>query len=155
MVVAQLSPEFTARLVDRWMELEKGVVPRLVVPQTYIEALEALLAAEKAKAALQQDNALLNTIIDNEFGYSSILRAAQQLGVSETVFKWPALKKATLAAGLEIKRVPSPRYAYQNLYPIVAFERCYPQFDFSGLQPEAVAERSVKLLVGQVGLTAH
>ncbi|APX92578.1 hypothetical protein BWR19_06265 [Halomonas sp. 1513] len=42
-IVAQLSPEFTARLVDRWQELEEQVAqPKL--PQTFAEALR--LAAD-------------------------------------------------------------------------------------------------------------
>lgn len=45
-VVAQLSPEFTARLVDRWQELEAGVA---FVPRTFAEALR--LAADKAEEA--------------------------------------------------------------------------------------------------------
>lgn len=44
-VVAQLSPEFTAALVDRWQELENRNIPQL--PQTFAEALQ--LAADQAK----------------------------------------------------------------------------------------------------------
>jgi phage regulator Rha-like protein len=51
-VVAQLSPAFTARLVDRWQELESMQAPN--VPTTYIEALQALLESEKAKQEAQQ-----------------------------------------------------------------------------------------------------
>ncbi|EPS6319651.1 phage antirepressor KilAC domain-containing protein, partial [Escherichia coli] len=40
-VVAQLSPEFTARLVDRWRELEGATAK---IPQTFSEALR--LAAD-------------------------------------------------------------------------------------------------------------
>lgn len=47
-VVAQLSPEFTARLVDRWQELEAR--PAFVLPQTFSEALR-LLADETEKTA--------------------------------------------------------------------------------------------------------
>ncbi|MBC7201337.1 MAG: Rha family transcriptional regulator [Pseudomonas balearica] len=44
-VVAQLSPEFTARLVDRWQELEaKLAQPAFPIPQSFPEALR--LAAE-------------------------------------------------------------------------------------------------------------
>lgn len=50
-VVAQLSPDFTARLVDRWQELEqqaaKPTAPAL--PQTYLEALEHLVIAERSR----------------------------------------------------------------------------------------------------------
>lgn len=49
-VVAQLSPEFTAALVDRWQELESGRAPKL--PQTFSEALR--LAAEQAEQIEQQ-----------------------------------------------------------------------------------------------------
>lgn len=45
-VVAQLSPEFTARLVDRWQELEAAAVKPLV-PQSLPEALR--LAADLAE----------------------------------------------------------------------------------------------------------
>lgn len=37
-VVAQLSPQFTARLVDRWQELEEQVA-QPQVPQSFAEAL--------------------------------------------------------------------------------------------------------------------
>ncbi|BBB29357.1 Rha family transcriptional regulator [Neptunomonas japonica] len=44
-VVAQLSPEFTARLVDRWQELEEQLAPQ--VPTNFATALQ--LAADQAK----------------------------------------------------------------------------------------------------------
>lgn len=43
-VVAQLSPQFTAKLVDRWMELEKQVKPQFQLPTSFSQAL--LLAAQ-------------------------------------------------------------------------------------------------------------
>ena len=46
-VVAQLSPEFTAALVKRWDELERGVAPAMQIPQSFAEALQ--LAADQAK----------------------------------------------------------------------------------------------------------
>lgn len=47
-VVAQLSPEFTARVVDRWQELEaQAAVPVFQLPQTLPEALR--LAADLAE----------------------------------------------------------------------------------------------------------
>lgn len=45
-VVAQLCPEFTARLVDRWQELE-GLIATPVIPKTLPEALR--LAADLAE----------------------------------------------------------------------------------------------------------
>lgn len=49
-IVAQLSPEFTARLVDRWQELEAKQAP--AVPQTYAAAL--LEAGRLAQLAEEQ-----------------------------------------------------------------------------------------------------
>lgn len=46
-VVAQLSPEFTAALVKRWDELERGVAPAIQIPQSFADALQ--LAADQAK----------------------------------------------------------------------------------------------------------
>ena len=52
-VVAQLSPEFTARLVDRWQELEAAVAaPSFAIPTTLSGALR--LAAEQAELIEQQ-----------------------------------------------------------------------------------------------------
>lgn len=53
-VVAQLSPEFTARLVDRWQELENKQMPQ--IPQTLSEALR--LAADQAEQ-IEKQNLLL------------------------------------------------------------------------------------------------
>jgi phage antirepressor YoqD-like protein len=44
-IVAQLSPPFTARLVDRWQELESASMPAM--PQTYAQALR--LCADQAE----------------------------------------------------------------------------------------------------------
>ncbi|MBJ8388634.1 phage antirepressor KilAC domain-containing protein, partial [Citrobacter cronae] len=53
-VVAQLSPEFTARLVDRWQELEQA--QQQMIPQSFSEALR--LAADLAEQKQQLTNEL-------------------------------------------------------------------------------------------------
>lgn len=50
-IVAQLSPEFTARLVDRWQELEKQVA-QPQVPQSFAQALR--LAADTQEQLEQE-----------------------------------------------------------------------------------------------------
>jgi phage regulator Rha-like protein len=56
-IVAQLSPEFTARLVDRWQELEEQVHrAQHVIPQSLSEALR--LAADLAEMKAEADAAL-------------------------------------------------------------------------------------------------
>lgn len=51
-IVAQLSPEFTAALVDRWQELEKQQSGLFPIPSTLSEALR--LAADQADKIEQQ-----------------------------------------------------------------------------------------------------
>ncbi|PRH29635.1 phage antirepressor KilAC domain-containing protein [Burkholderia gladioli] len=50
-IVAQLSPEFTARLVDRWQELEEGSAASL--PKTFADALR-LAADQQERLEAQQ-----------------------------------------------------------------------------------------------------
>src|SRR5690625_854522 len=60
-VVAQLSPEFTARLVDRWQELEKKLQsPYGMVPKSFSEALRlaADLAEKNELLQLERDEAV-------------------------------------------------------------------------------------------------
>lgn len=58
-VVAQLSPEFTAALVDRWQELEAQVLPSPVhkIPQSFSEAL---LLAGTLQQKIEQDAPKVN-----------------------------------------------------------------------------------------------
>ena len=93
-IVAQLSPEFTARLVDRWQELEEQVHrAQHVIPQSLSEALRlaADLADMKAKAdaalaiAAPKAEALDRlTLADGSF---CIRDAAKTLQVKEKVLK--------------------------------------------------------------------
>lgn len=52
-VVAQLSPEFTARLVDRWQELE---AQQPAVPRTFADALRLAADQQEQIARLAHDN---------------------------------------------------------------------------------------------------
>jgi phage regulator Rha-like protein len=61
-VVAQLSPEFTARLVDRWQELENKNQP--VIPKNYPEALklayeQSLVIEDQSRRLVEKDNLIL------------------------------------------------------------------------------------------------
>jgi phage regulator Rha-like protein len=92
-VVAQLSPEFTARLVDRWQELEERAAPR--IPENYAEALQ--LAADQAR-----ENSRLIGVIELQApkvaairrlaaaeGAICITDAAKQLGIPPSkLFDW-------------------------------------------------------------------
>jgi len=142
LVISGYSVKYRLKIIDRWQELEKSN-PKL--PVNYIEALTALIESEKEKEIEKRKVAALSTIVDNEFGYSSILRAAKHIGVHENNFNWRPLKNQTLAMGLEVKKVPSPRFEYQNLYPLRAFEFCYPEYDFTELTPQKIIDEVVEI----------
>lgn len=64
-VVAQLSPQFTARLVDRWQELEAQAAPGFAIPTTLSGAL--MLAAEQAATIERQQAAIADAAPKVEF----------------------------------------------------------------------------------------
>lgn len=59
-IVAQLCPEYTAKLVDYWMATKNQVVQPVTLPLTYKEALLALVQAEEDKEllAIERDHAI-------------------------------------------------------------------------------------------------
>ena len=111
-----------------------------VLPQTYVEALEALLMSEKEKIRLaeellitqtalddaEEDVDRLSEVVDELFDYSSIIRIAKYNNVSEKLFNWRLLKSYSTINKLEVKKVPCPRYTTKNLYHHQAWRYCYP-----------------------------
>lgn len=92
-VVAQLSPEFTARLVDRWQELEKAVTSPIAIPQSLPEALR--MAADMAEQKEQLESQLAIAAPKADFvdryisasGSSGFREVAKLLRVNERLLK--------------------------------------------------------------------
>lgn len=99
-VVAQLSPTFTAALVKRWDELERGVAPTFQIPQTLGEALQ--LAADQAKQlelaapkvahydkVVDRHTLLTATQVGQKIGLSAIMlnRVLDEIGVYNNAHK--------------------------------------------------------------------
>ncbi len=99
-VVAQLSPEFTAALVKRWDELERGATPAIQIPQSFAEALQ--LAADQAKQlelaapkvahydkVVDRNTLLTATQVGQKIGLSAIMlnRVLDEIGVYNQAHK--------------------------------------------------------------------
>lgn len=119
-----------------FIECEKQL--SLKTPQTYLEALKALVATEEEKQLLLESNKQLETKVDNlstafmyESNWLSILKVSMHNKVSEKVFDWRKLKQASDKMGYEVKKMQSRRFKYQNLYHIDTFRVCYPQYNYN------------------------
>jgi len=99
-VVAQLCPEFTARIVDRWQQLEEQAAIGFAIPQNLPDALRlaADLADENAKLKAQLDAKPLQ--INN----TTSLRAADLLTKTVRAFRDGGMPKP-VALGLALDEV--------------------------------------------------
>ena len=135
-VVAQLSPVFTAALVDRWQELENANKP--AIPQTYAAALleAGRLALEVEKQAEQLAIAAPKVKIVDEYMNREALQNATQ--VAQT-FKMSAVKMNKLLSeigGVYNKSVKRGRAFCQSFIDsgfgkMVQNEIGYPQAMFT------------------------
>ena len=80
-LVARLSPEFTAAVVDRWQELESANYETFVVPKSLPDALR--LAADLAEEKMQLENQLAIAAPKAQF-VDSYVNASGSLGFRET-----------------------------------------------------------------------
>ena len=119
-VVAQLSPEFTARLVDRWRELEEAAVN---IPKTLPEALR--LAADLAEQKMQLENQLAIAAPKVEFAdrvgeASGILigNFAKVVGIGPNkLFAWMRDHKILIASGSR-RNVPMQEYMERSYFTV-------------------------------------
>lgn len=114
-VMAQLSPEFTARLVDRWQELEQQQqMP--AIPQTYAEALQ--LAADQAKQLEEQAPKVevYNRLAERTGDVNTTI-VAKQLGTSaRKLNQWMRDK------GIKWQNADLPMAGYMDWFNVVALD---------------------------------
>lgn len=151
-VVAQLCPEFTARLVDRWQELESQVSRKLMaLPENYLDALKALVESEEQKEliAKQRDHAIATKAEISDKKTATAMATAsvksrqaeklkEQIGESRNYasvkavekatggkFNWRELKKWCLAHGKKIKDIADANYGSVKIYHKDAWKAVY------------------------------
>lgn len=151
-VVAQLCPEFTARLVDRWQELESYVSKKLVaLPENYLDALKALVQSEEQKEliAKERDIAIATKAEIGERREATAMATAsvkskeaeklkEQLGESKNYasvkaveskvggkYNWRELKKWCVANGKKIKDIADANYGTVKIYHKDAWNAVY------------------------------
>lgn len=130
-----LSDDF-GLMVEEWVQSwsTKPTKTPVALPQDYKEALKALIAEiesrellEAEKAILESENRQLSEALDELFDYSSIVRIAKFNKVSEKIFDWRSLKALSIKMGLEIKKVPCPRFETKSLYSHDVWRVAYPE----------------------------
>jgi len=121
-IVAQLSPEFTARLVDRWQELEAKQAPVIAIPnfsnpaeaaRAWALEYEARVHAESTKAEIgtRREATAMNTAsqaakkarrlvieLDKSKDYATVKR--MEMLYHGTAFNWRLLKSTSAEMGI-------------------------------------------------------
>ena len=126
-----------------FLECEKVAKQKAInaTPQTYIEALKALVVVEEAKEQLTLQNSILESqvsdleadnerqseIIDEVYNYSSIIRVAKFNKVNEKMYSWRKLKATSEVLGTDILQAPCQRYGTKNLYFHETWKVAYPE----------------------------
>ena len=129
-VVAQLSPEFTAALVDRWQDLENQSKPQ--IPQTYAEALQ--LAADQAK---QLEVAAPKVAFVDNFVQRESLQNATQVAQSLKLKSARALNKildelgGVYSGSVKRSRVFTVKFINDGYGEVKQTEQGYPQSLFT------------------------
>lgn len=116
-IVAQLSPEFTAKLVDRWQELEGKQKPK-----TQLElAREQVVLLERLEA-VEIERANLKVTLDMAHDWSSIKRMEIRDGKK---YFYPPLRNYSRENGYEVKKVFDQNYGEVNSYHKDVWEAIY------------------------------
>lgn len=129
-VASRLNTALLMRIIDRWQELENQSKPAM--PTTYIAALEALIASEKAKelALLQVDE--LQVELDESRAYCTIKRFAFYNKIDWKDLSWKKLKAAHIRiTGEDVHKIFDANFPDGvNAYHKEAYAEVYPTLEY-------------------------
>ena len=129
-LVSGYNLKLRAAIIDRWQELENQSKPSL--PTTYIAALEALIASEKAKelALLQVDE--LQVELDESKAYCTIKRFAFYNKIDWRDLSWKKLKAAHIRiTGEDVHKIFDANFPEGvNAYHKEAYAEVYPTLEY-------------------------
>lgn len=145
-VVAQLSPEFTARLVDRWQELETAQAPapaelsRMDILKLAMESEEARIKAEAERDEAIRTKALIGSKreatamataaakakevnrLKHELGRNQLhatVKAVKKMTGIE--YDWRAMRKHCKEHGIDARNVVDEQYGSVKAWPAMAW----------------------------------
>lgn len=100
-------------------------------PMSKLEAARELVKALEAneRHIVHIDN--LSSAFMHQSNWLSILKVAKFNELNEKHFNWRKLKETGKKLGFEIKKMPSRRFEYQNLYHIDVFKVAYPTLNYN------------------------
>ena len=134
--VILLSRKPEAKRFKKWITSE--VLPEirktgsyLRTPQTYIQALEALLESEKEKERLKQEKNELQIELDESKEYFTVKRVAKINRISWKSLNWRKLKNVSQAMEREIRKVFDANFETVNAYHIDVWMHEYPDLEYS------------------------
>lgn len=168
-VVAQLSPEFTARLVDRWQELEGRVVAgelpnfsnpadaarawadqyeqRQIAEAQRDEAVrtKAMIGTKREATAMAKASAATRKVnqLTRELGFNAqqatVIAVEKKLNRKFGKQDWRPLREYCNTNGLHAEKVHDPRWGEATAWPAAAWQAVYG-VDLAELFPEVTLE---------------
>ncbi|XKY16390.1 Rha family transcriptional regulator [Stutzerimonas stutzeri] len=141
-IVAQLSPEFTARLVDRWQELEAAVA-QPAIPTNFTEALRLVLQLEEERQALAETKARLLPYAQ----VGATVGQRNRLGVVEFARRLPGVDTQQVQKDLQVMQYlfkQNGNWAVYSKFRGVLFDEV---FDNDGRSKVVALEKGQQLLV--------